>query len=126
MSAENFPDTSQAPDNVYFGADAISWVTESPDGWDGRYGVIQQGFEQTFPTPETGERIWLHEPTGKQELEISVLDEEGHTASTHYLHGDGAMVHVTDGRSIIVTTPKNQGEIGYMCDYPGVKPGESH
>jgi hypothetical protein len=119
---ETLPDTSQHPDNAYFGGDVISWVTISEDGWDARYGVIQPGFSQTFPTPETGERIWLHEPTGKQELEISVLDNDGHPTSIHYLSGEGSIVHVTGGHNIMVTTPKEQEAISYMCDYPGVVP----
>lgn len=120
---EVLPDISQRPDNIYFGSDAISWVTTSEDGWEARYGVIQPGFAQTFPTPPTGERIWLHEPTGRQELEISVIDENGQTISTHYLGGEGSIVHITGGHSIMVTTPKDQGGIGYICDYPGVEPG---
>ena len=122
MSVEKFPDTSQYPDHIYFDTNAISWEMESPEGWDARYGVIQPGFEQRFPTPITGERIRLYEPTGEQELEISVLDEEGKTESTHYLSGENTIVHVTGGRDILISTPKGQGDIGYICDYPGRRP----
>jgi hypothetical protein len=120
---EALPDTSQHPDSVYFGSDAISWETTSEDGWDARYGVIQPGFKETFPTPKTGERIWLHEPNGQQELEISVLDKEGYKTSTHYLRDEGSIVHITGGHDILVSTNEHQGAIGYMCDYPGVEPG---
>ena len=109
------------PDNVFFEGQAVSWKGEA-NGFDARLGVIQDGFDETFPTPESGERIWLYEPTGEQTLTVNVLDENGIPISSHTLQGEG-VVHVMGGRDINVVTPSGQGEITYMCDYPGVEPG---
>ena len=109
------------PDNVYFDGEAVSWVGESDDGFDARLGVIQDGFDETFPIPESGERIWLYEPTGEQSLTVRVMDGDKEIAATT-LRGEG-MVHVMGGYDINVVTPLGQGAVTYLCDYPGVKPG---
>ncbi len=113
------------PDNVYFDGQAVSWNGESEDGYDARLGVIRAGFNKVFPIPESGERIWLHEPTDKQYLVITVLDADGEDVAGFSLRGD-SVLSVAPGHDIRVQTPLGQGEITYMCDYPGVEPGAEH
>jgi hypothetical protein len=119
----NSPEQSNPyPDNVYFEGAAVSWNGESQDGHDARLGVIQAGFNETFPIPESGERIWLYEPDGSKTMTVNVLDRDGAVVSSHTLQGEG-MVHVMGGYDINVVTPVDQGPITYQCDYPGVEPG---
>jgi hypothetical protein len=125
MSRENFPDTSQPPNNVYKEG-LVSWVMTSEDEWDGRYGVVESGVEATFPV-DTDERIWLHEPTGNQQLDIEVLEpgEDYKRISAHSLRGEGVL-YIAAGHKIHISTPEGQGEVDYFCDYPGVEPTSSH
>lgn len=113
------------PDNVYFDGHAVSWNGESEDGNDARFGVIKSGFNEVFPIPESGERIWLHEPSGKQFLVVKVLDLDGIEIAGVSLSG-ASVLHVQPEHLIRVQTPLGQGEVAYMCDYPGVEPGAQH
>lgn len=64
------------PDNVYFDGKAVSWVGSSAEGYEARYGVIQEGFYGTLQMPKYaigGERIWLLEPVGSQSLTVNVF-----------------------------------------------------
>ncbi len=113
------------PDNVFSNGQAVSWNGESEDGFDARLGVIQEEFDETFPIPKSGERIWLYEPTGTQCLWVDVIENNGLTSSTHRLQGEGQIFIAGDiagrERSIRVNNPGRQGPITYMCDYPGVE-----
>lgn len=120
MSNEIKKLTETAPDHVYFETNAISWNTEN-DGNAARYGTIRAGFDETFGVPDSGERIWLHEPTGLDRLVVNILDKEGGVVSSHTLQGEG-MVQIMGGYDINVVTPTDQREVSYMCDYPGVEP----
>lgn len=124
-NTQNFyPD--HPPENVYFDTNAISW-NDVHEGNDARRGVIQAGFNETFPIPDSGERIWLNEPTGKQSLTVNVLDAAAEVIPDESRTLTGAEgeepLFIQAGRSINVVTPADQGDIGYGCDYPGVEPG---
>lgn len=113
--------TRQHPDNVYFDGDVISWEYRTPDGIRATLGIVQPGFEEVFKTDEGGENIRLYDPDGKQSLSIWELK---HTSGgtrvlmTHLLR-DETEAEIPGGIYIRVETPKDQGPVAYVCEYPG-------
>jgi hypothetical protein len=125
MSSQEALSAAEQPDHVEFDGAVIGWDAVSPEGWAARIGVIEPGFSGKRPVVTTGERIRLYEATGQQELEISVLDEQGRAAAIYHLGDENSMIEVHGDREMRLATPEGQGPIRYMTDYPGVWPPQA-
>ncbi len=113
------------PEGDYIEHRLVSWATVGPDGWAATEGVIDEGFDETFTTSESGERIMLDQPKLHQKLIINILGDDGGTTSSHTLSSMRDVVEVGGGVKINIVTPKYQDPITYICEYPGVPADES-
>ncbi len=114
--AFNLPDTRGGPDNPYFDGQVVSY-NFTADGYEARLGIIQPGFEGTFPADEGGENITLIDPKEGSQLTIEVIGKDGNVETSHSLVEEGDALSVPGGRQMKVSTAG--AVVRYVCVYPG-------